>query len=136
MSLKQSIKGIAIVSVLLAGTAFANADEAADLKRIFGFEHHQNLIIGIEKACPFVREQMQSAPRSDLTLLMTDEGANGFHAGACDGECTLEETQRLLSACMAETGLGFCWPFAALNEGRLFDLSIDPTGAKLADCAS
>lgn len=130
------MRSLIAAAALAAQTLAAQATEVDhdEFREIFGRTYGQYLVVGVEKACPFVRQEIAEADPEALTMLFTDETAERFYSGTCGWSCSLFAEFWLTLRCQWATGQRDCQPLAAFHQGRVYDLSIDPSGATVYDC--
>lgn len=129
-----TIAALASFSGSAAGAQELQDGQSPAFEAAFGVTLGKSIIPGVARACPFVLEEMANAEADDPVLLLTDDQASGFYSGRCEGSCDMVETDRIIMECRQDRGIDQCIPFAAIHDGELFDLSIDPTGAPLGEC--
>lgn len=100
---------------------------------IFGQQLGRALIVGIDKACDHVRQELRSAQKETRVLLLSDQDATGFFREACDGICDFEETNRIVRDCRNEGKIQGCLIYGAIYQSQVFDLAIDAYGKKISE---
>lgn len=128
-------KMLAVAGIVVSLTTFAAAQGVASPEdttpEIFGEPFGLALLIGVDKACPHAQSVLQSAAPKDRTLLMTNEAVSAFHHEPCDGICDFAQTNEIVTRCRTEQAIEGCLIYGAAFDGKLHDVSLDPTGSSV-----
>jgi hypothetical protein len=98
---------------------------------IFGEPFGLALVVGVENACPHAEKVVKTADPEKRFLLMTNDNVSVFYDEPCDGICNFSQTNEIVTRCQVEEAIEGCFIYGAAFEGRLYDLSFDPSGASV-----
>jgi hypothetical protein len=108
-------------------------DDQEQSEKVLGSNTGQILVVGLEKACPQVRDIVKTTNPDQITLLLADENLSTFSKQVCVDKCDLLELNNIVVACKKTNGQANCFVIGAAFQNTFHILAIDAYGQRLQD---
>jgi hypothetical protein len=125
--------GAQVTSSTSAEPTINYIDDQDQSEKLLGSIMGQILVVGLEKACPQVRDIMKTTNPNEITLLLADESVSTFSKQVCAGKCDLLELNNTVVACKKANGKANCFVIGAAFQNTFHILAIDASGQRLQD---
>ncbi len=118
---------------VLAEATLNYVDDQDQSEKALGLIMGQILVVGLEKACPQVRDIMKTSKPDQINLLLADENVSKFSRQECIGQCDILQMNNALVACKKMNGRENCFVIGAAFQNSFHILAVDAYAKRLQD---